>query len=355
MWQILILGSGKIGSLIATLLNEQKDYQVYVASASFECELPKAIQTFTLDMKDEKTISDVMQKNNINVVISSLPFYLNTNIAKLCVSHQCHYFDLTEDVETTQVIKSLAHQSQTIFVPQCGLAPGFINIVSNHLIQYFDTCLELKLRVGGLPQYTQNTLKYALTWSLDGLINQYINPCPVIKNGSLFFEPALENLESICLDGAEYEAFNTSGGIGHLARTVPKSIKELNYKTIRYPGHCEKIKFLLNDLRLRQDREIFAKFLRNGLPESQDDVVIIYVSANGIKAGKWIEKHYFHKILPCVFAQKKWSAMQTATASSVCAVIDLVLNSNLKKTGLVVNESLDFNDFINNRFAHCFR
>ncbi|HBB52897.1 MAG TPA: saccharopine dehydrogenase [Legionellales bacterium] len=355
MFNILVVGSGKIGSLVAILLSEHQDFKVTIASNLFHQHFPENILTISMDVHNEKDLKNIIQKQEIHAVISCLPFYLNQQVAKICDQQHCHYFDLTEDIEVTEFIKELATGKESIFVPQCGLAPGFVNIASEFLIQFFDDCHELRLRVGGLPQYTQNALKYALTWSLDGLINQYINPCPVIKNGHLQFEPALENLESINLDGAEYEAFNTSGGVGHLTSRSKNKVKELNYKTIRYPGHCEKIKFLLNDLKLKDDRITFARLLQKALPEVDNDVVIIFVAANGYKNEHWIEHHYFKKILPQTIAGKKWSAMQVATASSVCVVVDLILQQQKKLHGMILHEKIHFGDFMANRFSLCYR
>jgi saccharopine dehydrogenase-like NADP-dependent oxidoreductase len=354
MFNILVVGGGKIGSLVAILLSEHQDFKVTLASNVFQHHFSENIQTISIDVHQEKDLIKIIQKQEICAVISCLPFFLNKKLAEICAQQHCHYFDLTEDIEVTDFIKHLATGKKNIFVPQCGLAPGFVNIASEFLIQSFDVCHELRLRVGGLPQYTQNALKYALTWSLDGLINQYINPCPVIKNGQLELEPALENLESINLDGAEYEAFNTSGGIGHLSHRSKNKVKELNYKTIRYPGHCEKIKFLLNDLKLKDDRITFSRLLQKALPEVDNDVVIIFVAANGYKDDHWIEHHYFKKILPQFIAGKKWSAMQVATASSVCVVLDLILQQpNLH--GLILHEKIHFGDFMANRFSLCYR
>ena len=351
---ILILGGGKIGSLVGCLLADHQDFSVIMASQNFNYQLHASIQYIQMNISHAQSLTNLIKQKKIDAVISCLPYFLNLEVAKTCANLITHYFDLTEDVEVTKGIIHLAKNSSAIFVPQCGIAPGFINIIGEFLISKFDDCQDLRLRVGGLPQYTQNALKYALTWSLDGIINQYINPCPVIRNGQMISEPALEQCESITLEGIEYEAFNTSGGIGHLVKKRQHQIKELNYKTLRYPGHCEKIKFLLHDLLLKEDRETLKTLLKKALPEIEQDQVILFASANGLKGQIWQEHHYYKKILPQMIDNQLWSAMQVATASSVCVVVDIILQNQTKYKGLVLHEKISYGDFMANRFASYF-
>jgi Saccharopine dehydrogenase C-terminal domain len=133
----------------------------------------------------------------------------------------------------------------------------------------------LKMRVGALPQYPSNALNYNLTWSTDGVINEYCEPCEAIVNGELREVPPLEAREEFALDGVTYEAFNTSGGLGSLCETLKGKVDNLNYKTIRYPGHAAIMKALLQDLRLRERRYILKDILENerhetGPPDAGD-------------------------------------------------------------------------------------
>jgi saccharopine dehydrogenase-like NADP-dependent oxidoreductase len=129
-----------------------------------------------------------------DAVINALPYHLATTAATQAREAGCHYFDLTEDVAATRAIQQLAEGSPTAFMPQCGLAPGFIGIVAHHLAQSFDTLQEVKMRVGALPAFPTNALKYNLTWSVDGLINEYCHPCEAIRDG--------RNIEVLPLEGA---------------------------------------------------------------------------------------------------------------------------------------------------------
>ena len=143
---------------------------------------------------------------------------------------------LTEDVEVTKAVAKLADGASTAFIPQCGLAPGFITICAVHLMSQLTEVKDLRMRVGALPRYPSNMLKYNLTWSTEGLINEYCQPCEVILNGELRAVQPMENLERITIDGVEYEGFNTSGGLGTLAESLLGKVENVNYKSLRYPG-----------------------------------------------------------------------------------------------------------------------
>ena len=210
-------------------------------------------------------------------------------------------------------------------MPQCGLAPGFISIAGGELIRHFDSLRSVRLRVGALPQHPHNVLKYSLTWSTEGLINEYGNPCEAIVDGRTVEVRPLEGMEEIEIDGTLYEAFNTSGGLGSLAQSFGSSCESMDYKTIRYPGHCEQMRLLMNDLKLNQDRGTLKRILENAVPQTLQDVVIVYAAVTGMQNGELREENYVSKIYPQIIAGRLWSAIQVSTASGLCAVLDLVL------------------------------
>lgn len=358
MYHVMVTGAGKIGSLIACLLIESGDYQIHLVDQEFESSDVKRlldkfpqVKTVAMDVKDETAVQSYMQTHQVAAVISSLPFFLNPYVARAAKKAQTHYFDLTEDTAITKEVKHLAEGADTAFVPQCGLAPGFISIVANSLMKEFDECQHAKLRVGALPQNASNALHYSLTWSTEGVINEYGNPCYGIENGEPSISAPLEALESIQLDGCEYEAFNTSGGVGSLGELWQGKIQSLNYKTMRYPGHCEKMRFLMNELQLNHDREMLQKILERAIPKTYQDLVIVYVSVKGIKDGELIEKNYLKKVYPKIINDIHWSAIQVSTASGVCAVVDLILGQSNEYHGLVLQENFKLTDVINNRFG----
>ena len=362
MYNVLITGAGKIGSLIACLLTDSKDYQVYLADKEFEgtdvTRLLRAmpnIKTVALDVCDIESTQNYIQKHNISAVISSLPYFLNSYVAKAAKGAGAHYFDLTEDTSVTADVKAIAADAKTAFVPQCGLAPGFISIAANSLMQEFEECYYAKLRVGALPQRASNALHYSLTWSTDGVINEYGNPCHGIEAGNMAVLAPLEGLESIQIDGCEYEAFNTSGGLGSLGDLYAGKIQTLNYKTMRYPGHCEKMRFLMNDLKLNDDRQTLKHILEKAIPKTYQDMVVVYVTVEGIKDGELTEKSYIKKIYPQSIHGLEWSAIQVSTASGICSVVDLVLGQENEYCGLVLQENFQLSAVLANRFGQYYK
>nr|WP_241480443.1 saccharopine dehydrogenase C-terminal domain-containing protein [Legionella norrlandica] len=208
-----------------------------------------------------------------------------------------------------------------------------------------------KIASGSTPQRANNALHYSLTWSTDGVINEYGNPCYGIEGGKDVVMAPLEGLESIQIDGCEYEAFNTSGGLGSLAELYAGKVQSMNYKTMRYPGHCKKMRFLMNDLRLNEDRATLKRILENAIPKTYQDIVIVYVTVEGIKQGELTEKSYVKKIYPAMIRGLEWSAIQVSTASGVCAVVDLVLGQENEYKGLILQENFKLFQVLKNRFG----
>ncbi|MCU0733736.1 MAG: saccharopine dehydrogenase NADP-binding domain-containing protein, partial [Hyphomonas sp.] len=197
MKHITIIGAGKIGGAIARMLAETGDYKVTVADRSAEqlgkLDAHPAVEAVELDITDAKALDAALAGQF--AVLSAAPFHLTGAIAESAARTATHYLDLTEDVATTRKVEELARGARSAFIPQCGLAPGFISIVANDLTKHFDTLDTVRMRVGALPQYPSNALNYNLTWSTDGLINEYIEPCEAIVEGKLAVVPAMEERE----------------------------------------------------------------------------------------------------------------------------------------------------------------
>jgi saccharopine dehydrogenase-like NADP-dependent oxidoreductase len=358
MQDILVLGAGKIGALIAGLLGESGSYRVQLADA--EPGVAKSVAAahgldsivaFDLDASDKETLTRHVREHKPVALVSSLPYFCNIVVAEVARAENLHYFDLTEDVAVTEQVRSIAEGATTAFIPQCGLAPGFISIAANELIQHFDSLRAVKLRVGALPQHPNNVLKYSLTWSTDGVINEYGNLCKAIVDGDEVDVLPLEGLESIEIDGKKYEAFNTSGGLGSLAETYGDRVNTMNYKTIRYPGHCEQMRLLMNGLKLNHDRDTLKRILENAVPQTLQDVVIIYAAVNGMQDGELREENYVNQVYPQVVAGRLWSAIQITTAAGICSIIDIVLTDPTHYQGFVAQEQFRLQDILENRFG----
>ncbi|MBY0244380.1 MAG: saccharopine dehydrogenase NADP-binding domain-containing protein [Sphingobacteriaceae bacterium] len=352
MKKVIILGSGKIGSTIAYLLHQSKRYAVTLVDVSQSKNISElaflGIKTDFGDFKDKDFLMKIMRDNDY--VVNAGPYQLNKGIADVALATQTHYFDLSEDVSTTQYIQKISQNANNVFIPQCGLAPGFVSIAAQYLTQSFDELLDVKLRVGALTMHPNNRLKYNLTWSTDGLLNEYAQPCDAILDGELVKLPALENLENFTIDGVEYEAFNTSGGVGGLATQLLGKVKELTYKTIRYKGHRDLIKFLYEDLDFKNRREELRDIFNANIPYTEEDVILIYISVSGMKAGVLEQKTIVKKIYHQNIEDKHFTAIQLTTAGSVCGVIDLHAQNKLPQKGFVMQEQIPYQDYINNPF-----
>jgi saccharopine dehydrogenase-like NADP-dependent oxidoreductase len=355
MKDIVVVGAGKIGSTIARLLSDTGNYRVLVLDRSTDqlglIETSKRVKTGLMEITDAALDERLAGSY---AVLSAAPFQLTTMIAKAASRAGVHYLDLTEDVRSTKEIKAIAAKAKSAFLPQCGLAPGFVSIVAYDLASRFDALDSVRMRVGALPQYPSNALNYNLTWSTDGVINEYIEPCEAIVDGHLMEVPALEEREEFSLDGVTYEAFNTSGGLGTLAETLKGKVGTLNYRTIRYPGHAAIMKALLNDLGLRHRRDLLRDILENALPTTTQDVVIIFVTVSGRREGRLIQETYANKIYSSPIKGKMHSAIQMTTAASICAVLDLLAEKTLPQKGFIRQEDIRLPDFLANRFGKLF-
>lgn len=355
MHKILLLGAGKIGRMIAKMLSSTGEYDVLVAdrdtSLLERVQQQSGVDTRTVDVEDTLQLSGAMADRD--AVISALSYRFNPSVAQAALVAGASYFDLTEDIETTRRVRAIANDAkpEQIFVPQCGLAPGFISIIANHLTKEFDTLETVRMRVGALPQFPSNALKYNLTWSTDGLINEYCNLCEAVHNGRRIEVLALGGLEHFSLDGVRYEAFNTSGGLGTLCETLDGRVRELNYKTIRYLGHCELASLLVNELRLSERREILKDILEHSVPITFQDVVVTFATVTGHRNGQLVQISDARKVYGKEVDGEVWSAIQITTAAGICAVVDLCAKRRIERRGFLRQEDIAFDDFITNQFG----
>ncbi len=356
MKNIVIVGAGKIGSMIAEMLVASGDYAVTVIDRSskqldrLETALP--IRKAAIDIGDGAALRALLAGQF--AVLSAAPYHATRLIAEAAKAAGAHYLDLTEDVASTRAVKALAAGARTAFIPQCGLAPGFITIVASDLASRFDELQDVRMRVGALPKFPSNALNYNLTWSTDGVINEYCEPCEAIVNGQLRETQPLEECEEFSLDGVLYEAFNTSGGLGTLCETLAGKVRNLNYRTIRYPGHAAIMKALLNDLRLRDRRELLKDILENAVPITLQDVVIVFVTVSGLQNGQLVQETYANKIYAAPIGGRMRSAIQITTAGGICAVLDMLSAGQLPQSGLIRQEEIKLQSFLANRFGRCY-
>jgi saccharopine dehydrogenase-like NADP-dependent oxidoreductase len=358
MLQVLLLGAGKIGSSIAGILSASGDFDVLAADvdASSLKRLHKSTGVKTAVASAEKQSDLRRLMKGRDAVVSACSFAVNPGIAQAALSAGISYFDLTEDREATEKVRSIAKEAKSgqVFMPQCGLAPGFVSIAAYALTRQFDSVDQVRMRVGALPQFPTNEMKYNLTWSTDGLINEYGNPCQAIHEGRLIETLPLEGLEHFSLDGVHYEAFNTSGGVGTLAETLAGKVRSLDYKTIRYTGHRDLMAFLLNELRLNDHRALLKEILERAVPVTPQDVVLIFCTVAGKKNGLLTQVTDARKVYHGDCFGHQLSAIQITTAASLCAVVDLFAAGKLPGKGFVRQEQVSLESFLSNRFGKYF-
>jgi saccharopine dehydrogenase-like NADP-dependent oxidoreductase len=359
MRKVLLLGAGKIGRMIARFLATSNDYEVLVGDAdprSLERIREQShVETLELDAGDARQIAAALR--GCSAVVSALNYVNNPLVAQAALEAGVSYFDLTEDLATTGHVKQIAAAARPgqVFMPQCGLAPGFVSIVAQHLTEAFESLDTVYMRVGALPQFPSNALMYNLTWSTDGLINEYCNACEAIHDGRRMHVLPLEGIEHFSLDGVRYEAFNTSGGLGTLCDSLENRVRELNYKTIRYQGHRDLMSFLVNGLRLSERRPILKDILENAVPVTFQDVVVIFCTVTGRRNGQLVQISDARKIYGHTLDGEAWSAIQITTAAGVCAVLDMYCEGKLTGTGLLRQEQVALDDFLDNRFGQHYR
>ncbi len=358
MHRVLLLGAGKIGSAVAKFLSRSAEYDVLAGDIAGDAlarlEGLPCVKTVEIDSRRPDSLAQAMTDRQS--VVSALTYTMNPDVARAALQAGLSYFDLTEDVATTRTVACIATEARPgqIFIPQCGLAPGFVSIAAHHLTRQFERLDEVRLRVGALPLFPTNEMKYNLTWSTDGLINEYGNPCEAIHEGQLREVLPLEGLEHFSLDGIDYEAFNTSGGVGTLCQTLSGKVRTLDYKTIRYRGHRDLIAFLMNELRLNSQRDLLKSILENAVPVTPQDLVLIFCTVKGWRQGRLTEVTDARKIYHGEFLGESCSAIQVTTAASLCAVLDLHVAGKLPNRGLVRQEQVSLTDFLSNRFGKCF-
>jgi lysine 6-dehydrogenase len=252
--RMLVLGAGLQGSACAyDLLQDKEVTEVRLADLHVG-HLPEFLAPFSgprllptpLDVRDHDAVLGVMRE--CDAVMSAIPYYLNYDMARLAVEAGVHFCDLggnTEIVFKQKELDDKARAKNITVVPDCGLAPGMVNILAEYGIQKLDAVQSVKIFVGGLPQQPEPPLNYMLVYSLEGALDYYTTLSWVLRNGKRTQVKALSEREPVTFDFAELEAFHTAGGLSTMAFRYEGKIPTMEYKTLRYPGHAK----LMEDIR----------------------------------------------------------------------------------------------------------
>jgi saccharopine dehydrogenase-like NADP-dependent oxidoreductase len=286
--------------------------------------------------------------SNHDGVLASTPFFLNKKIAEICEVTGCDYFDLTESVEVTNFVKTL---SNARYITQCGLAPGMVSIIANHLASQFDKVNDIEIKVGALPLDANNHIGYYRTWSTEGLINEYIHPCPALRDGMLAELEPLEKIENVILQNFSLEAATTSGGLGSLAESYKGRARNVTYKTLRFPGHWKIMRFLKDNLGLKDNFQTYIKLFNENIPQTTNDQVLILIDADGYIGNNFVNKQY-SKVIK---STNGITAIQRTTGSGIMCVIDSWAKGTLDhQMGWIKQEEIDYDRVWNSQYNDCY-
>ena len=276
--KIAVLGLGKVGALAATLLREA-GFEV----TGFNSRASKEKLPFPVETPDLAAPAELRKAlGRFEAVLSCLPYHLNKEVAKAAHETGIHYFDLTEDVPTTKSIIALSATRQGHHGAAMRAGAGLRRHRRAPISRaQFDKCRKLRLCVGALPRNPAGLMGYAFNWSPEGVVNEYLNDCEVIEEGQRKLVSPMEWVETIYIDGVKLEAFTTSGGLGTMCETYHGKIDNIDYKTIRYPGHVKLMNFFFHELLMRERRQLAGEILTYAKPPVDDDVVYVHVSAEG--------------------------------------------------------------------------
>jgi saccharopine dehydrogenase-like NADP-dependent oxidoreductase len=340
--KIAVLGLGKVGTLAAKLLHENGFDVTGFDSRAPQEPLPFAVQA--VDLASDDGIR--APTSGYDAVLSCLPYRLNARIARAAHKRGMHYFDLTEDVPTTKMIIDLSKTSRGLMAPQCGLAPGFVGIVGAAQVAAFEKCRSLRLRVGALPQNPTGLMGYAFNWSPEGVVNEYLNDCEVIEDGVRKMVSSMEWIETVYVEGVMLEAFTTSGGLGTICETFHGKVANVDYKSMRYPGHMRLMNFFFHELLMRERRDLAGDILTNAKPPVNNDVVYIHVSSEGTLDGRLARREFVRAYRPITVAGAEQTAIAWTTSASVVSVIQLVRDGALPQQGFLKQEEIPLDRFL---------
>lgn len=351
--KVLVLGAGRMGyGVVYDLVRSGDVESVTVADLSSEkakkaAELSQKVKAERLDVSDYEKVLQIMQ--GFDVAISCVDYWHNFNLSRAAIEAKTNFCDLGGNVFVVERQLSLHEEAKRAginVVPDCGLAPGMVSILVAHGIKNFEKVESVYIRVGGLPQNPKPPLNYQLAFSVEGLINEYIEPARIIRNGRLTEVKPMTEIEGIHFEGfPSLEAFQTSGGSSTLPQTFLGKVNNLDYKTIRYSGHCEKFKTMIElglcsseqieiEGQKISPRKVFAEVLSRSLPSGEPDVVLVRVEIIGKKP----EKRLLYSIIDKFDSDSGLSAMTRTTAFPVSIVAQMIAKGEVSEKGAIPQE-----------------
>jgi len=358
--KIIILGAGMIGRAIAYDLSKYSNFD-NITIADRDNQTLYSVKKFLnnqkinllkIDLENTKIIKKFLK--NFNIIISAVPYKYNYILAKIAIDIKTHFIDLggNNDIVKKEIsLSKKAKNSGVIIIPDCGLAPGLTSIITKDIVEQMDFVEYIKLRVGGLPQNPKPPLNYQIVFSPYGLINEYVEDAIILDHGKIIKKKSMTEIEKIDFPKpfGKLEAFLTSGGCSTLPYTFRRKISYLDYKTIRYKGHCEKFKIFLDmgfaseekikiGKQFFTSRDIFSAFLMKNLPFNQKDVVLLKVFAQGKKSGKKLKLEY--SLIDYYDEKNKITSMMRTTGYPVSITAQMIQQGIIRKHGVLCSEKI---------------
>lgn len=362
--RVIVIGCGRMGSVAAgDLANKMSEVKVFVADKDAE----KARETVRKIGRSnvEWLQIDVSNKNELvnalkdfDLALGFLPPKFGFSLIEACIEAKKNLVDVSYMPENPLVLHDKAAEANVTIVPSCGLAPGISNILVGHAVKELDKTRKVHIMVGGLPETPIPPLGYVITWSPESLIDEYTSKARIIKDGKIVEVEALDGLEEVEFpEIGRLEAFYTDG-LRTLLYTV-KGVDEMWEKTLRYPGHVEKVR-LLKDLGFFSDKEISVEgqqiqprkltaklFERTLIKPNVRDLVVLKVEVAGLKGGK--KMRYTYKLVDFYDEENGITAMARTTAYTASIVAALILKGDIRLKGIVPPETLGMEDKIYQR------
>jgi len=368
-YKILIAGAGGIGQAVGLIL-QATDYlpcELFIADRYLSA--AQSAESYIKEGCTDAIVTGVVMPENgtteafasilaqVDLIMDCLPGSQAPRLAKFARDYNCHYINLTEYVAETEEVVAIADGAETGFALQTGLAPGYINVLGHHLYKTFcaihevDTIDTLEMKVGALSKHARSPYFYAYTWSPIGVATEYVKDSLVVQDYVTSKIPSLSQTETLLIDGIEYEDDFTSGGAADLPSALQGKVKNLSYKTIRYPGHFNWARQIISGTPDSLDKvDYLHNTMMDNIPSVEDDIVIVFASAKGKDSQgrlRAVEKSL--KIYPTTVGTKTLRAIQTTTAVPMCECARLLLQGGMK--GPIYQSQLDTDSFLNGPFV----
>jgi lysine 6-dehydrogenase len=365
--KILVLGAGRMGhGAVYDLAHNSPEVEA-VTVADFDlakaAEVAEKVGTEKVSAKqiDASNYSDVVGlMRGHDSAISCVNYWYNVDLSRAAIETRTNFCDLGGNnyiVDDQLALDAEAKNAGINIIPDCGLAPGMVSVLAMHGANRFEETHEIHIRVGGLPQNPQPPLNYQLVFSVEGLINEYIESARVIRDGRILEVESMTELESLAFDDfPALEAFQTSGGTSTLPETFLGKIRELDYKTIRYAGHCERFKTMIDlgfclskeilvDYARVTPRKVFAELLQKYLPADEPDYVLVRLEFAGKSSGE--TKRLRYDIVDKFDAETNLSAMMRTTAFPASIIAQMMAKGDVRERGATPQEkAIDAEKFV---------